>query len=50
MSCRKDHVLLSDVSVRFVPQRDYDQWLPLWDGYNATVGRPKPRYPLKSRS
>ena len=28
-----------DLSVRFVTRRDYDQWLPLWDGYNAFYGR-----------
>ena len=25
--------------VRFATRRDYDQWLPLWDGYNAFYGR-----------
>ena len=28
-----------DFSVRLVTRRDYDQWLPLWDGYNAFYGR-----------
>jgi GNAT superfamily N-acetyltransferase len=28
-----------DLSVRFVTRQDYDQWLPLWDGYNAFYGR-----------
>jgi GNAT superfamily N-acetyltransferase len=28
-----------DLSIRFVARRDYDQWLPLWDGYNAFYGR-----------
>jgi len=28
-----------DLSVRFVTRRDYDHWLPLWDGYNAFYGR-----------
>jgi GNAT superfamily N-acetyltransferase len=27
------------VKVRFVTPKDYDQWLPLWDGYNAFYGR-----------
>ena len=27
------------VTVRFVTRQDYDQWLPLWDGYNAFYGR-----------
>ena len=25
--------------VRFAARQDYDQWLPLWDGYNAFYGR-----------
>jgi GNAT superfamily N-acetyltransferase len=28
-----------EVSVRFVTRRDYEQWLSLWDGYNAFYGR-----------
>jgi GNAT superfamily N-acetyltransferase len=28
-----------DLTVRFVTPADYDQWLPLWDGYNAFYGR-----------
>ncbi len=28
-----------EVSVRLVTRQDYDQWLPLWDGYNAFYGR-----------
>ncbi|HEY1743942.1 MAG TPA: GNAT family N-acetyltransferase [Granulicella sp.] len=28
-----------DVSVRAVSRQDYDQWLPLWEGYNAFYGR-----------
>ena len=27
------------VLVRHVVDQDYDQWLPLWDGYNAFYGR-----------
>jgi len=27
------------VTVRPVRQSDFDQWLPLWDGYNAFYGR-----------
>jgi GNAT superfamily N-acetyltransferase len=27
------------LSVRFVVREDYEQWLPLWDGYNAFYGR-----------
>ena len=26
-------------SIRPVDRKDYDQWLPLWDGYNAFYGR-----------
>jgi len=29
----------SDLSIRPVSRRDYDLWLPLWDGYNAFYGR-----------
>src|SRR3984893_19058459 len=29
----------SELAVRFVARQDYDQWLPLWDGYNAYYGR-----------
>jgi hypothetical protein len=28
-----------DLIIRPVAQRDYAQWLPLWDGYNAFYGR-----------
>jgi GNAT superfamily N-acetyltransferase len=28
-----------ELSVRFVGREDYEQWLPLWDGYNAFYGR-----------
>lgn len=27
------------ITVRPVTRQDYDQWLPLWDGYNAFYGR-----------
>lgn len=30
------------LSIRFVSQQDYNQWLPLWDGYNAFYGRSGP--------
>ncbi len=29
----------SDVCVRPVARQDYDQWLSLWEGYNAFYGR-----------
>jgi GNAT superfamily N-acetyltransferase len=29
----------SDLSIRPVSRRDYDLWLPLWDGYNAFYER-----------
>jgi GNAT superfamily N-acetyltransferase len=28
-----------ELSIRFVTRQDYEQWLPLWDGYNAFYGR-----------
>jgi GNAT superfamily N-acetyltransferase len=28
-----------DILVRAVRRGDFDQWLPLWDGYNAFYGR-----------
>ena len=28
-----------DLTIRAVTRDDYDQWLPLWDGYNAFYGR-----------
>jgi GNAT superfamily N-acetyltransferase len=28
-----------ELSVRLVTRQDYEQWLPLWDGYNAFYGR-----------
>jgi len=24
-----------ELTIRFVTRQDYEQWLPLWDGYNA---------------
>ena len=29
----------SELSIRFVARQDYEQWLALWDGYNAFYGR-----------
>src|ERR671937_290599 len=29
----------NDLTVRFVTRQDYEQWLPLWEGYNAFYGR-----------
>jgi GNAT superfamily N-acetyltransferase len=29
----------NDVIIRQVTPADYDQWLPLWEGYNAFYGR-----------
>jgi GNAT superfamily N-acetyltransferase len=31
--------LQDELSVRPVTPQDYDEWLPLWDGYNAFYGR-----------
>ena len=30
---------MSELIVRTATRADYDQWLPLWDGYNAFYGR-----------
>jgi GNAT superfamily N-acetyltransferase len=30
------------LTVRGIAREDYDQWLPLWDGYNAFYGRSGP--------
>ena len=32
----------SQLKVRAVAPSDFDQWLPLWDGYNAFYGRSGP--------
>lgn len=29
----------TSATVRFVRRSDFDQWLPLWEGYNAFYGR-----------
>jgi GNAT superfamily N-acetyltransferase len=29
----------SELTIRVVSRKDHDQWLPLWDGYNAFYGR-----------
>jgi len=34
--------MFTDLSIRPVTRVDYDQWLPLWDGYNAFYGRSGP--------
>ena len=31
-----------ELIIRAVTREDYDQWLPLWDGYNAFYGRSGP--------
>jgi GNAT superfamily N-acetyltransferase len=31
--------MLSSLIIRPIKQSDYNQWLPLWDGYNAFYGR-----------
>jgi GNAT superfamily N-acetyltransferase len=31
-----------DLLIRAVARQDYDQWLPLWDSYNAFYGRSGP--------
>lgn len=34
--------MTSNLTVRPVTPADYDQWLPLWEGYNAFYGRKGP--------
>ena len=34
-----DSKMSSDLTVRSVTRQDYEQWLPLWNGYNAFYGR-----------
>ena len=31
--------MFETVVIRPIERRDYDKWLPLWDGYNAFYGR-----------
>jgi GNAT superfamily N-acetyltransferase len=31
-----------DLSIRALARQDYEQWLPLWEGYNAFYGRSGP--------
>ena len=31
--------MAADLTIRPVAREDHDQWLPLWDGYNAFYGR-----------
>eukprot|EP01132_Coremiostelium_polycephalum_P006894 gene6894-8539_t len=38
----QDEHMTNDLLVRPVTRQDYDQWLPLWDGYNAFYGRSGP--------
>jgi GNAT superfamily N-acetyltransferase len=33
---------MSQIMVRAVAREDWNQWLPLWDGYNAFYGREGP--------
>src|SRR3981189_491104 len=37
-----ESAMSSEPAIRFVTRQDYDQWLPLWDGYNAFYGRSGP--------
>ena len=34
--------MAADVTVRDIERADYEQWLPLWTGYNAFYGRAGP--------
>ncbi len=31
--------MLTDLLIRLIEPADYEQWLPLWDGYNEFYGR-----------
>lgn len=31
--------MINALAIRSLLRRDFDQWLPLWDGYNAFYGR-----------
>jgi len=33
---------MTELTIRAVRPDDYEQWLPLWDGYNAFYGRSGP--------
>jgi GNAT superfamily N-acetyltransferase len=35
----KASAISNELSVRFLSPQDYEQWLRLWDGYNAFYGR-----------
>ena len=30
---------MNDITIRAIARADYDNWTPLWDGYNAFYGR-----------
>lgn len=34
--------MLNDLTIRSAIHQDFDQWLPLWEGYNAFYGRSGP--------
>jgi GNAT superfamily N-acetyltransferase len=34
--------VITNLSIRPIATQDYDQWLPLWNGYNAFYGRSGP--------
>jgi GNAT superfamily N-acetyltransferase len=38
----RDRTFDMSLIIRTVTRQDYDQWLPLWDGYNAFYGRSGP--------
>jgi GNAT superfamily N-acetyltransferase len=35
----KEQEMSANLSIRVVTRQDYDQWRPLWEGYNAFYGR-----------
>lgn len=36
---REDQNVSGILNVRFIGKQDYEQWFPLWNGYNAFYGR-----------
>jgi len=41
-ACGAYRRLMTNISIRPVTPADFDQWLPLWGGYNAFYGRSGP--------
>jgi GNAT superfamily N-acetyltransferase len=39
---QRANTMVDDLLIRSVAREDHEQWLPLWDGYNAFYGRSGP--------